>query len=102
MLHLPDVRAGLDIRRVFPMEVPAGEAQMRQVLILPLQIPLQFPQTGRVFNPKLGFWQSGEDPGSVPERRKEGSVWDEQGKWGICGIPTVFDWSRSRGGIKLL
>lgn len=45
---------------------------MQQILILPLQIQLRFPQTRRIFRPKTGFWQSGEDPGSVLERWKEG------------------------------
>lgn len=72
MLHLPGVLAGLDHRRISPVKVPAGKAQMQQILILPLQIQLRFPQTRRIFCPKTGFWQSGEDPGSVLERWKEG------------------------------
>lgn len=101
MLHLPDILADLDHPQIFPMEFPVGKAQMQQILVLLLQIQLQFPQTRRTSHLKTGFWRSREDPGSILERQKEGSAGDEQEKWGIYGILAVFEWSQSGGGEKV-
>lgn len=81
---LPDILADLDHPQIFPMDFLSGKSQMQQILILPLQVQLGFPQTRRIFYPKTGFWQSREDPRSVLERWK--------GKWGIYRILTDFRW----------